>query len=55
VSIEVIPVYIPGTGAGADADENVAAQLIADVTAEMLEESDPHELVDFTDRFKTTG
>jgi predicted ArsR family transcriptional regulator len=23
--------------------------LIADVTAEMLEESDPHELVDFTD------
>ena len=26
--------------------------MIADVTAEMLEESDPHELVDFTDRFK---
>jgi len=40
------------TGTGADADENVASQLIADVTAEMLEESDPHELADFTDRFK---
>jgi DNA-binding transcriptional ArsR family regulator len=52
VSIELIPVYMPSTGAGADADENVAAQLIADVTAEMLEDRDPHELADFTDRFK---
>lgn len=40
------------TGAGGDVEETAAAQLIADVTGELLEESDPHELADFTNRFK---
>lgn len=40
------------TGAGGDVEEPAAAQLIADVSGELLEESDPHELADFTDRFK---
>lgn len=40
------------SGAGADVAEKAASELIADVSAELLEESDPHELADFTDRFK---
>jgi DNA-binding transcriptional ArsR family regulator len=33
-------------------NDGASAKLIADVTAELLDESDPHELADFTDRFK---
>ncbi|MFC7157638.1 helix-turn-helix domain-containing protein [Halomarina halobia] len=40
------------TQTGADEEETAAAQLIAAVTAELLDDSDPHELADFTDRFK---
>lgn len=52
LSIELVPVHMASTGTGTGVEENGAAQLIADVTAELLEESDPHELADFTDRFK---
>lgn len=37
--------------AGADTGNTATAQLVADVTADLLEESDPHELADYTDRF----
>lgn len=43
------------TGAEADEDDTAAAQLIADITADLLEESDPHELADYTDRFNAVA
>ncbi|ADJ16928.1 winged helix-turn-helix domain-containing protein [Halalkalicoccus jeotgali] len=43
------------TGADTDVEGNTASQLIADVTAELLEETNPQELSDFTDRFKAVA
>ncbi|GAB7018745.1 helix-turn-helix domain-containing protein [Halostagnicola bangensis] len=44
-----------GEQTGGDADNNADAQPVADVTAELFEEGDPHELGDYTDRFKAVA
>lgn len=36
-------------------EETVATQLISDVTGELFEETNPHELADLTDRFKAVA
>lgn len=50
-----MPANVASTGAGPDEDDTAAAQLIADITAELLEESDSHEPADYTDRFNAVA
>jgi DNA-binding transcriptional ArsR family regulator len=40
------------TGVDTNGEETAATQLISDVTEEVFEETNPHELTDLTDRFK---